>query len=152
MIIAFCGHSENVSNCKLENRILELLELEAQDESVVFYLGGYGVFDSIAHSCCKKYQRIHTSAKLYFITPYIDKVYLKNREILIDDCDGTIYPEIENTPRRYAILARNKWIVEKADLIIAYVNHSWGGAAKTLNYANKTKTRYINLGTYQIDK
>ena len=47
------------------------------------------------------------------------------------------YPPIENVPLRYAISKRNEYMVEKADVIIAYVNHSWGGAATTLEYAKR---------------
>ena len=34
---------------------------------------------------------------------------------------------------------RNEWMVRRSDVIVAYVLHSWGGAAKTLDYARKKK-------------
>lgn len=42
---------------------------------------------------------------------------------------------------------RNEWIVNNSDYIMFYVNHSWGGACKMLEYANKKKKDYINFGT-----
>ena len=48
--------------------------------------------------------------------------------------------------RRYAISKRNQWMVDKSDLVIAHVDHDWGGAAKTLEYAIRKKKSYINLG------
>ena len=36
-------------------------------------------------------------------------------------------------------------MVEEADLVIAYVMYSWGGAAKTLEYAKRKKVSIINI-------
>ena len=36
-------------------------------------------------------------------------------------------------------------MVEEADLVIAFVAYSWGGAAKTLEYAKRKKKTIINL-------
>ena len=61
-----------------------------------------------------------------------------------DDC---IYPPLENVLPRFCILRRNEWMVDEADLIIAYVMHPLGGAYKTLEYARKKKKKIINLAT-----
>ena len=31
---------------------------------------------------------------------------------------------------RFAILWRNKWMLKQSDYVVAYVTHSWGGAAQ----------------------
>ena len=50
--------------------------------------------------------------------------------------DGFIYPEgMEEGPRRFAVSRLNRLMVQRADCIIAYVVHSWGGAFKTLERA-----------------
>ena len=59
--------------------------------------------------------------------------------------DETVYPDIESVPKRYAISARNKWMVDASDVIVSYVDHDWGGASKTLEYAKKRKKRIISL-------
>lgn len=148
MIVTFCGHSQIYYAEKLTCKILDILNAEIKDETVDFYLGGYGQFDNIAKKSCESFQMTHPNAKHYFVTPYIDNEYLSGRKNIIDTYDGSIYPDIENTPKRYAILQRNKWMVRQADLLIAFINYSWGGAVKTLEYAHKIKKRYINLGTY----
>ncbi len=152
MIVSFCGHSRLFGKDFLEDKILKILEAEIKGEKVDFYLGAYGDFDSIAKMSCSIYQKTHSNSKLYFISPYVDNTYLKNLEDMIKTYDGIIYPEIENTPKRFAIVARNKWMVRQADLIIAYVDYSWGGAVKTLDYALKIKKHYINLGNYIPEK
>ena len=54
----------------------------------------------------------------------------------IEGFDNSVYPfELEGVPRRLAIPRLNRLMVEDADYAIAYVLHSWGGAATTLRYA-----------------
>ena len=82
--------------------------------------------------------------ELIFITPYLDKSYSK-LEFAKYHYDDIIFTPLENVPRKFAILKRNEWMVEEADLVIAYVMYSWGGAAKTLEYARRKKKTIINL-------
>lgn len=56
-----------------------------------------------------------------------------------------LYPPIEKVPLKFAISKRNNWMVENSDLVIAYVNHSFGGAYKTLQAAKRKKKRIINI-------
>ena len=48
-------------------------------------------------------------------------------------------------PPRFAILKRNEWMVEHADLVIAYVRHEWGGAYKMYRHAEKMQKEIFNL-------
>ena len=82
--------------------------------------------------------------ELIFITPYLDKNYSK-LEFAKYHYDDVIFPPIESVPRKFAILKRNELMVEESDLVIAYVMYSWGGAAKTLEYAKRKKKTIINL-------
>ena len=58
--------------------------------------------------------------------------------------DSTVYPPLETVPRRFAISHRNRWMVESADVVIAYVLHDWGGAATTLRCAKQKKKQIIS--------
>ncbi len=148
-IFTFCGHSSiNFDVEEMESKILNLLESELNGTPVQFLLGGYGQFDGFALRCCKKYKTLHPEATLTFVTPYLDDDYLKNRDIFLKEYDDVIYPELEIVPKRYAISKRNQWMVQKADFLIAYVDHSWGGAVKTLEYAIRSKKNYVNLGKW----
>jgi len=60
-------------------------------------------------------------------------------------CDTSIYPPIENVPPKFAISKRNEWMMISADLIIAYVNRSYGGAYKSLQVAKRRKKKIINI-------
>ena len=54
---------------------------------------------------------------------------------------------IEGVHPRYAISWRNKWMVTESDFVIAYITHSWGGAAKYYEMAVKKGRHVINIGT-----
>lgn len=145
MIITFCGHSQFREGKEIKEKLLKILEEEINGKDVDFYLGGYGAFDSFARKVCKEYQESHFNAKLYFVTPYIDPTYLKNREYLKFYYDGIISMSIENAPKRLSILRRNYEMVKASDLVIAYVEFDFGGAYQTLEYARQMKKRIINL-------
>ena len=53
--------------------------------------------------------------------------------------------KIENIPPRFAINYRNKFMLEAADIVVTYVKHSWGGAAKYKRLAEKKNRRIIEI-------
>lgn len=151
MIITFFGHSSYCENTEDEQRLLNHIEKVADGNQIDFYIGWYGDFDNFALKCAKKYKEKHADAKIIFITPYIDKNYarLDNALRIFDE---TIYPKIENTPKRFAISKRNEWMIDKADYIFFYVFLHFGGAYNALRYAHKNNKPYVNLykGNYEL--
>lgn len=139
MIVTFCGHSDYISNALDEEKILAILDEQTANTQVDFYLGGYGKFDSFAYFCAKKYKALHPSARLIFITPYYPP-----RETALK-YDDTIYPALEKVPRRFAISHRNKWMIEHADIVIAYVCRSFGGASDSLRLAKNRNKLIFNI-------
>ena len=152
MIITFCGHSNYSSNLEDEEKLLILLEKVICGNQVDFYLGGYGNFDSFALKCATRYKENHKNAKLVFITPYLGKWLSERKEMLEKNYDEIVYPEIERVPLKFAIAKRNEWMIAQSDYLFAYVNKHYGGAYKTLLYAQKLKKIYINLyqGDYEL--
>lgn len=50
----------------------------------------------------------------------------------------TMEPEgIEAIHPKYAITWRNRWMLEQADHVLTYVTHSWGGAARFADEAQR---------------
>lgn len=84
-------------------------------------------------------KKIYPAVESVLVLPYPDR---KADSALYD---STVYPPLENVPKRFAVSKRNRWIVESADILVAFVEHDWGGAAKTLGYAKKKNLRVINL-------
>lgn len=146
MIVTFCGHSSFTHSREHEEKIVNILNTKIGENQVDFYLGGYGGFDTLAYACCKKYQETHPNAKLIFVTPYITEEYERNHLINYrDKYDEIIYPELEKIPLKFAIVYRNRWMIEKSDLVICGISHSWGGAYKTYLHAKKKSKRIFNI-------
>ena len=145
MIITFCGHSNCLFSDEEKEKLKQLLIKEIRkNPTCKFYLGGYGDFDSLCLRTLRELKKEFQDIELIFITPYIDKNYSK-LEFAKYHYDDVIFPPLESVPRKFAILKRNEWMVEEADLVIAYVMYSWGGAAKTLEYAKRKKVPVINI-------
>ena len=138
MIVTFCGYARFSKSEEHEQQILAFLEEKIGDQPADMYLGGYGSFDSFAYDCCKKYKETHPSVSLVFVTPYMTIDYQKNHlNYQNARYDSILYPEIEDKPKRYAITYRNKYMVEKADYVVAYVSHDWGDAYTAYKHAKK---------------
>ena len=146
MKITFCGHSSFIRTQEYENKILNLFEEIIGDNNVEFLLGGYGNFDNFAFECCKKYKETHPSASLTFVTPYITESYQTNRlQYQKDLFDHILYPPIEQVPPKFAIIYRNKYMVDNSDFVIAFISRKFGGAYKTYSYAEKNKKAIYNI-------
>ena len=146
MIVTFCGHRDFVESTDIEKRLAALIEKYAREsDRLIFYNGGYGNFDYFAAKCVQRLQERYSNIRNCLILPYIDQTFLDRIEIFKNHFDETIYPPLETIPRKYAIIRRNEWMIDSADIIIAYVKYSWGGAARTLEYAQRKKKNIIQI-------
>ena len=140
VIVTFCGHSQiadkDAVRKRLTDKIHELLRVGYRK----FYLGGYGDFDTLAAVVLSELKQDWPDMERILILPYPD------RKTDMTLYDSTLYPPLENVPRRFAISHRNKWMTEQASVMVAYVEHDWGGAAKTLEQAVRKGLRIINIG------
>ncbi len=150
MIVTFCGHAQFYGTEEYEQKILAFLEERVGDQFADMYLGGYGDFDRFAYRCCKKYKESHPNVSLVFVTPYLNVEYQRNHlEYQKTRYDSILYPEIEDKPPRLAIVYRNKYMVEKADYVVAYVSHGWGGAYATYKHAKRKGKTVFNLADFE---
>lgn len=146
MIVTFCGHRDFVETAEAENQLTMFLEKYARENvRLVCYNGGYGNFDYFAAKCVQRMQEQYSNIRNCLVLPYIDQPFLERIEIFKNHFDETIYPPLESVPRKYAIIRRNEWMVDSADIVIAYVTYSWGGAARTLEYARRKKKNIIKI-------
>ena len=148
MKISFAGHA----NISLNDRVKELVEEQIRSnvgstEPIVCYIGGYGDFDRICACVCRELKKEYESIEVVYVTPYVDlSAQAKIKEMYREGlCDTSIYPPIENTPPRLAIIKRNEWMMTNTDLVIAYVERSYGGAYNSLRVAKRRKKKIINI-------
>ena len=149
-ICCFAGHSSIVDKSDLRVHVYEKCEkLICRYGVKTFWVGNYGSFDFLASGVVRNLKSKYPDIELDLILPYVTKTINEYREMYYKEYDHMIIADMpENTPVRYRILKCNQFMIEQSDFLIAYVKHSFGGAAKTLEYARKKKQIEIfNFGT-----
>lgn len=147
-VCVFAGHREVYQSgidAKIEEAINRLLQT---DNEFVFFTGGMGNFDDKCASAVRsaKRRRPDLNISLALVLPYmsnrlnIDKEYY---EYLYDEI--IIPAELDNVHYKAAIKKRNRWMVDQADHVIAYIYREFGGALETVKYARKQGKSVINL-------
>lgn len=116
----------------------------------VFYVGNQGSFDNMVHSVLcelsQQYSHITYAVVLAYLPP-ASKGELSQSQ----DYTDTMYPEgIETVPKRFAIDWRNRWMLKQADYVVTYITHSWGGAAKFAEMAERSGKQIVNIGSFAL--
>ncbi len=139
MTCTFFGHKDAPQEIRplLRDVLLDLIEHQGVTQ---FYVGNQGSFDRMALKMLKEFE------KPYSITYDVVLAYLPKKTDPFFTAYYTILPEgIETVPPRFAIEYRNKWLIEHSDLVITYVERSFGGAAKFKALAEKKGKRIVEL-------
>lgn len=143
MKCAFFGHRDAPSELRgtLRETVVKLIE---ERDVTEFYMGNNGNFDRMALFVLKELSEMHPQIDYYVVYAYLPQ---KDGE----DFTHTLYPEgIEAVPRRFAIDHRNRWMVGQANIVVAYVKRSFGGAVKFVDMAERRGREVINLCKYYI--
>ena len=138
MACAFFGHRDAPIEIrdKIKETVISLIE---ERDVTEFYVGNNGNFDRMALSVLKELSEMYPQIDYYVVYAYLP-------EKGVEDFEHTTYPEgIETVPKRFAIDYRNRWIVGQADIVVAYVRRSFGGAAKFVDMAERQGRTIINL-------
>lgn len=140
----FFGHKDTLQTIKpiLKTAIINLIENEKVDS---FYVGNQGGFDSITLDI------LIELSDLYNVRYNVVLAYIAGKKINFEQYKNinTIFPDgIENTPPRFAVSYRNKWMIEHADYVITFVTHSWGGAAEFKRLAEKKGKIIVELSNW----
>ena len=138
MTATFCGHGDCLDIPELRAWLASCVEALIAEGADTFYLGGYGDFDRIAASVVWKLKDKYPHIESILVLAYL------GREVNADKYHRTMYPPIESVPMRFAITARNHWMVDNSDVLVAYILLDGGGAADTRRYAIRRKKRIIN--------
>ena len=111
-----------------------------------FYVGNQGQFDGAVYSCLKQLRTIFPHIRIWVVLAYLPT---EKRES--EDLSDAIYPEIEGPPK-FAIDRRNRWMLQRAEVVICYVCHITGGAYKFAKLAKRQGKKVINLGCAEIER
>ena len=112
-----------------------------------FWVGNYGEFDYMSAKAVREMKTIYKNIELILVIPYLTKTINEYKQVYYSNFDSILIADIpQNTPHRYKILKCNRYIVNNSNFMICYVDHFWGGAAKTFKYAQSQKNiKIFNL-------
>lgn len=147
--VAFLGHRYIDAPYRVEKMLEKYIrKFICENEYVKFLVGCSGDFDRCASSSVVRVQKSYRddNNSLVLILPYLTADYLRNQNSF-EEYYGCI--EISRSAAKVhpkeSILARNREMVDRADLIICYIERESGGAYQAVKYALKHGKRIINL-------
>ena len=149
MTCTFFGHKDTPSEVRAA--LMSVLRQLITEEGVEsFLVGNQGGFDHYVLSALRELEKEVPTNDYHVVLAYMPG---KKQEYDTVDYRRTIYPEgIENVPRRFAISWRNKWMLQRSDIVVTYITHSWGGAAQFAEQAVRQKKQVINLASALKEK
>ena len=146
---SFFEHRQIDNVFVIEQCLQEVIkELLISQEYVEFLVGRDGEFDQLVASTvrrCKQTIRDDNSA-LVLVLPYATAEY-RNNELSFHE----YYDEVEICTEaaehhfKSAHQIRNRFMVDRSDLVVFCVEHNLGGAYQTMQYAKKSNTNIVNL-------
>lgn len=142
MVCCFFGHRDTPCEIQvdLQKLLVDLIENYQADK---FYVGNQGGFDFMVRRTLELLKEKYSHIKYYVVLAYLPR---KRGEFDLTDYSHTILPEgVGNIPAKFAILKRNRWMVDNSDTVITYIKYSFGGAAQFKELAEKCGKRVINL-------
>ena len=135
--VTFFGHRDTPKEIEptLRSTLIDLIENKNVN---VFYVGNHGNFDAMVR------RQLEDLSKTYPIKYYVVLAYMPSKNDEPDE--HSILPEgIETVPRRFAINYRNKWMLNKSDIVVTYVTRKFGGAWEFKQMAEKQRKVTIDL-------
>ena len=139
-ICCFAGHKD-VRGELIKVKIKETASsLIINDDVRTFWVGNYGSFDRCAAEAINELKAVYHDIVLELVIPYVTNQINCRREHYYSFYDSIVTADIPfSTPPRFRILKSNQYMIDKSSFLICFVSHSWGGAAKTLKYAERKK-------------
>lgn len=137
LTVTFFGHKDAPKEIESALR-LTLMDLIENKNANVFYVGNHGNFDTMV------VRQLKNLSNTYPIKYYVVYAYMPGKNDTPDE--HSILPEgIETVPKRFAINYRNKWMLDKSDIVVTYVTRNFGGAWRFEQQAAKLQKLIIKL-------
>ena len=147
--VAFFGHRYIENLFKTEELLEEQIRMLINEKEYVdFLVGRNGEFDQCVSSTVLRVRKNvrDDNSSLVLVLPYPTAEYLNNENYFHGYyTDVEILPIASKAHPKSAIQIRNREMVNRADLIICYVDENHGGAWQTIQYAIKQGKIVINL-------
>ena len=107
-----------------------------------------GRFDEVYTGAVRTMKEKHPDKEIRscLVLPYYSNRLNTEKNYFQSLYDEILIPEeVECTYYKAAVTKRNRWIVDRANLMLAYIDHDYGGAYQTYRYAQKKSVPIINI-------
>lgn len=130
------GHREVLVD--ISSQLEEVVRSIVERGCTVFMVGGNGVFDDLFSRAVRKVKEQYPYIVLELIKPYFSNTWNEQKEVYMQLYDHIVVPsELDGLHYKAAIFARNCWMIDRADVIVAFLNRDFGGAYTAVRYAMK---------------
>ena len=147
LTVSLFGHRIIEDYVTVEAKLYELLRIVMQRENreIEFLVGRNGDFDQMAASVIRKLKKDtgNDNVFLTLVLPYETAELRNNTEAFESYYDSIEICDSKNF--RYAIVERNRDMIDRSDMVVVYVKNESGGAYQSLKYAEKNQKRVVNL-------
>lgn len=147
LTVSLFGHRIIEDYNAVESKLYELLRIVMQKEcgEVEFLVGRNGDFDLMAASVIRKLKKEtgNDNVFLTLVLPYETAELRNNTESFESYYDSIEICDSKNF--KFAIVARNRDMIDRSDMVVVYVKNETGGAFQALKYAEKNQKRIVNL-------
>lgn len=146
-ICAFFGHRDVFITDEIEREIKDIvLSLIQKEGFIEFWCCNEGVFDETCRRIMLDFAEKFYQVILSYVSAYDPDNYSKSRQKWFYDRFYVMYPdELKKVPARAAIIKRNEYIADHADVLICYVDRTYGGAYKAMQRAQQNGKRIFNI-------
>ena len=142
MTVSFFGHRD-AYNIDKEKLFMLLCELVENERACSFYVGDSGQFDKAVANVLARLKQKYPHIDYAIVLAYLPhSAEYKERT----ESHPTLFPESASRALpRFAINARNLWMIENSDTVITYVTRGLGGAARFKQIAERKRKRIIDF-------
>lgn len=137
---AFTGHRELYGDFSAE-ALKEKIETLIKEGVEIFYNGGAKGFDLIAAETTLLLKKTYPNIRLVVCAPfygqekYFSKTDKKRYATIVKEAEETVL--ISPISHKGAFLERDRYMADRADVLIAYLKKQTGGTAYTVEYFRK---------------
>ncbi len=138
----FFGHSNTSSdvNEALRAVITELIEVRGVSR---FYVGNHGDFDRIVTRVLQECAAVYLHIRYAVVLAYYPHQMVQTET---PPAEETVFPEeVACAPKRYAIIRRNQWMIDRADYVVTCVWDTATNAAEFKEMAMRKQKIVIEL-------
>ena len=147
--VAFFGHRHIDDLLRTEDTLEPMLRQLMEEKIYIdFLVGKDGDFDQAVSSTIRRLKRSYRddNSSHVWVLAYPTAEYTENQQAYEQYYDEIeICEESSAAHFKAAFQIRNRCMVDRADLIVCYIDHKSGGAYQTIRYAEKQGKQIINL-------